>query len=312
MGRIRYWLFLILVLSGIVNSAYGKIIPFPGRYSTIQDCIDAAFPGDTVVIAEGYYYENIHFRGKDITVSSHFILDNDRQHIENTIIDGSRFTDSLSRSTVNMIMCMDTTSVLKGLTITGGGGSLLGLKPNEHWLGGGVLIHQSSGKIENNIIRDNFMNYEHCVNAGAGILASAIYGNRIIIRGNLIQRNVIETYEEADAAGLCAVAAEEGHILIENNRILDNRAISHGNELAHGGGVSLFGMYPEGASLIFRNNYIADNKTSASRGTGRIKAYGGGINVIYYDFPSESKILNPFLIISENKIHNNQSWPIAG
>lgn len=63
---------LLLLVQGIAAKAAARNVP--ASYSTIQAAIDAAVPGESVVIADGTYSGpgnyNLNFGGKDITVRS--------------------------------------------------------------------------------------------------------------------------------------------------------------------------------------------------------------------------------------------------
>ena len=111
-------LVLVFVLGAFPMSS--QIINVPGDQTSIQAAIDVSNDGDTVLVAEGTYYENINFQGKAITVASKFINDGDTSFISRTIIDGSQYTDWRNASTVTLKSGEDTTSVLMGFTVTGG------------------------------------------------------------------------------------------------------------------------------------------------------------------------------------------------
>ena len=73
--------FPVIILAGIIR--------VPQDQESIQAGINAAVSGDTVLVADSTYYENINFQGKAVIVASYFLLENDSVHIDSTIIDGS-------------------------------------------------------------------------------------------------------------------------------------------------------------------------------------------------------------------------------
>nr|NIW47073.1 hypothetical protein [Gammaproteobacteria bacterium]NIX58067.1 hypothetical protein [candidate division Zixibacteria bacterium] len=89
-------------------------------FISIQDAIDTALDGDTIIIAEGTYYESISYSGKAMTVKSTDPEDSDI--IAATIIDANDPNDPNDANTPVVIFDSggSTGSVLSGLTITGG------------------------------------------------------------------------------------------------------------------------------------------------------------------------------------------------
>ena len=62
------------VLILLLSFNYATIINVPSDYETIQGGISAAQEGDTVLVEDGTYFENL-ILDKDITLASHFIID---------------------------------------------------------------------------------------------------------------------------------------------------------------------------------------------------------------------------------------------
>jgi hypothetical protein len=147
-----YFIFVFIILLTFLSAT---IINVPDDQPTIQAGIDAATDTDTVLVAEGTYFENINFFGAAITVASNFLIDGDPLHIENTIINGSQPINPDHGSVVTFMNGEDTTSVITGFTLTEGTGRYY----PSGTIGGGIIISlNSSPSIISNIIKENSAN----------------------------------------------------------------------------------------------------------------------------------------------------------
>lgn len=275
-------------LAALATAPAGRIRRVPADYRTIQEAIDSAEPGDTVLVAPGRYVENIRFGGKGIVVASEYLLTRDPGAIARTIIDGSRPRHPDSASVVMMVEQEDTSAKLSGFTLTGGTGTVWtdARQKALYREGGGVLCELGSPVIEHNIIEGN-----EAVRVGPGILSAGGGGIRCgyaepIIRNNVIRNNRgeygagIVLYHSAaivrnnvvtgntggaghGGSGLWVVGALSYRLknLIEQNTIVGNVAAlpdSTPTQLGgRGGGVIAF------APLVFRNNIVWNNRQGA-------------------------------------------------
>jgi hypothetical protein len=248
------------------STILADIIHVPADTTSIQAGIDMANPGDTVLVADSTYFENINFLGKAITVASHFLVDGEMAHISKTVINGGQSNSPDSGSVVFFVSGEDTTSVLCGFTITGGSGTqvLPGVMA-----GGAIFCGSNSGaKIMHNIISSNTLVSD---NVAGGAVTSGPPGSPaiVIIRFNEIKNNVIEGKD--DAVGGAILLHSSG--VITNNNIHHNRVHSTGGN-AEGGGIHS-GSEFAGKSFVIENNIIRQNKSESTGTYGR----GAGIYV---------------------------------
>ena len=268
-----------------------QIINVPANQSTIQAGIDVASTGDTVLVDNGTYYENINFNGKAITVASNFIMDGDTSHISNTIIDGSKPSDPDSASTVMLVSGEDTTSTICGFTITGGTGLQLPV-PYGGSMGGGIACYHAGVKIiDNKIINNTVSNTSYPYGGGIGFI-SGVSSGWIVIRDNTIINNtVVADVAETFGGGIYIM----GNALLEANVIENNYC----HLLSSTGEIMGAGLYAESSTsnpldtLIVNNNIIMNNILE-----GGDYAYGGGIACGDF-FPC------PVSYITNNTINNN-------
>ncbi|MHC4941585.1 MAG: right-handed parallel beta-helix repeat-containing protein [Planctomycetota bacterium] len=119
-----------LVILAVPSLAFSATIYVPDDYTKIQDAIDAAANGDTILVREGYYLETIDFIGKAVTLTSE-------------LGPGVTFIDAnLSGSVVTCQSGEGVDTVLDGFTLTGG----------LFYTGGGMYNMSSSPTVSNCII----------------------------------------------------------------------------------------------------------------------------------------------------------------
>ncbi|UCF64038.1 MAG: right-handed parallel beta-helix repeat-containing protein, partial [bacterium] len=297
--EIFYVLSVSLFFFGLLSFSRATIIHVPADTMTIQGGIGLASDEDTVLVADGRYYENINFKGKKITVASHFIINRDSSHIDSTIIDGSQPLHPDSGSVVLMISGEDTTSVLCGFTITGGSGTIIDEGTELQRLGGGILCRYEGGRIQNNIIEYNEIISDFFTGGGGIAVSSAATIGYAIIENNTIRANRI--------FGVLGRKSGGGIFWSGNGRILKNNIYNNEvrsiTDYAIGGGIrlltSLGGPHAVcrfDSNIVFQNLAISEN----------LNAYGGGINA------DGHRLYMKYNVIKGNTVQGNNNSFGAG
>ncbi len=143
------------------NSVTDGIRRVPAEYPTIQSAIDAAQPGDDIIVEKGTYHELI-------TIDKSVNL----KGMDWPTIDGGK--PEGNKNTVSIFYLGDRAGSLEGFIITGGG------RGN---LGHGINIWDSAPDIHNNRITGN--------NHGMGIHGSPALTGKTRVHGNLIFGNMV-------------------------------------------------------------------------------------------------------------------------
>jgi hypothetical protein len=245
----RRLLIIIFISWSLCLSA--QIINIPWDYLTIQQGIEAASEGDTVLVDTGTFVERINFLGKNITLASKFLTSQDTNYISKTIING----DSLG-TVVKIINGEDSTALICGFTIENGADSI----------GGGIQIINSSPKIKYSIITNNVALANgggiYLLNSNAYISEVKInYNNTLGVSGN----------PPPGGGGLFSYGSSPYVVnsIIDNNTIIDDNTISSNDVRSNNFGGGVF-MYESGGSII--NCVISNNAVHSDD-----LSFGGGI-----------------------------------
>jgi parallel beta-helix repeat protein len=228
-------------------------------HPTIQQAIDDANDGDTIVVTSGRYYETITFGPRNLVLRS--VDPNDWNVAAKTVIDANQ-----TGTAVVITNSQDANTLFTGFTVTGGNAT--------HGHGGGIYCY-GAPRIQRNVITENYSYYKgggiylwgsdakatlseniityNLAEYGAAVMADA--DSQPIIVGNVISQNHAET---VGAAVACSYNG--GSVVISKNRITANTALI-------GAGISCFSTSP-----VISSNFIAGNWATA---------YGGGIELSY-------------------------------
>jgi len=210
---------IIFISFIVILNLSATIINIPADQPTIQEGINVAVDGDTVLVHPGAYIENINFNGKEITVASLFFTTQDTTYISQTIIDGNE-----SESVVLFNNEESSEASLIGLTIING--------YNEN--GGGIYCWYSNPKLINNIFMNN--------NADDSGGAIYIWGANPVIENNTFTNNYSNEY---GGAIYCIYGAEPQ---ISNNTFTNN-------ESYYGGAITCI----EYSNALIQGNIIDNN-----------------------------------------------------
>lgn len=206
-----------------------EIHAYPGG-KKIQETIDAASDGDTIVLHEGIYKENIDFLGKAVTVRS--LAPYDSNVVAATVIDGGG-----AKSAVTFDGKEKNTSVLSGIT----------LKNGKSTLGGGIYCHSSSPTVSNCVITGNL-----ALSYGGGIYS--VDSSPAITDCRLIENSAQE------GGGGCYFRS--------SSPAVTNCIITGNSVLSHGGGVYSIDSSPVITNCTIRANKAFRNSAPYGDGGG--------------------------------------------
>jgi len=259
---LRYTIYILIAW------CFGSIIRIPDEYAAIQEGIDFAEIGDTVLVSQGYYWENLDFNGKDIVVTSYYYSSQDTLDLINTIINGNS-----EGNTVKLSSGETSNAILQGFSIQNGFSS------SYYEPGGGVSISNgSSPTIRDLIITGNVCRY----GGGLGVQSANPKISDITIYGN----STVDFQGYNYGGGVYLEAVTSG--LLTNVKIYDNESFI-------GGGIYILNSSIEISGIQLRNNtafagggiYCEYSNPVFTRMTvmHNIGALGSGLHVRNYSNP---------------------------
>ena len=155
---------VILLGSGLISFLFATTINIPSDYTTIQEGLNASVDGDTVLVAQGTYSENL-ILDNEIVLASHAIYDDlgtewlDNDNINNTIVNGAHNGSCLVIKDGNYVPTFDTEPTIFGFTFQNGTGTNMlvtkcGVTKSDR-SGGAILIYKAYPKINYNRFMNN-------------------------------------------------------------------------------------------------------------------------------------------------------------
>jgi len=301
LGAVGLLAILLALTVSVQPSAHaaGNIIKVPDDYATIQAAIDAASDGDTILVAEGLYKENLSIT-EGITLSGGWNISFTAR------IPGYSIVDAQGLGRVISITCVssDTVVTIDGFTIERGNATGLGGPPlalgEEDWLQGvsqpaapAPDDHTPAERVADLRSRLADLTARGLYPGGeAAYQATLARLDRLIAQAGAAptRPRPAATADAALQAGDCGggVYSWNTSLHLLNSTLLYNLASLTGD--GYGGGVFV-GQAPSGGVLI-ANNTLEGNIASAAVGA---EGIGGGLYVIQA----------PGVVIKDNTFQEN-------
>ncbi|MCH2134255.1 MAG: hypothetical protein MK116_10935 [Phycisphaerales bacterium] len=262
--------------------AIGAELNVPGEYPTIQEAIDAASAGDTILVGPGVYDGPIDINENVQIIST--------DGAETTAIDGSSTSDS-----VVSIVQRNHFTLLKGFTIQNGDGGTPVGQDETIIVGGGVRILGGFPSIESCVFENNHSGYGGGVHSDGAFVtirdcvfrgnsASANAGGALAINGGVEFDSCVfdDNFATQDGGGVKIV---KGTSMIRNCQITNNSALD-------GGGLFWYAEEETGP-LVVMDTVI----------TGNMANDAGGIRALYDRAP---------VILTGSTVCDNANFQIVG
>jgi len=233
-GAMRF----VVIISAIFllsHSSQTKTLNIPADYETIQQGINNAEHGDTVLVSPGTYYENINFNGKNIVLGSLFITTGDTSYISKTVIDGYK-----QGTVVTFENGEDSTTVLSGFTITNG---FIEGTPELSNTAAGIVCTNGSSPIFNHLNVYKNETKGHDFYLGGGVYC----GNKSFPKFfNVALKQNSTNYSNESSGGL---------LCKDSSKVKMVNCIIKNNNGYNGGGIGCIDAFLQLNDCVIENNY---------------------------------------------------------
>jgi len=269
-------------------------VPAP-CHTTIQEAVDAAAPGDEILVAAGVYTD-IHQRGTitQVVYISKTVTIRGGYNADFSAWDPDTYSTTLDAQGQGRVLYItgDISPTIEGLRITGGDATGLGGSPGGN-AGGGVYIITATATIRDNLIISNTTDIR-----GGGLY---IASSAATLVSNTVMANAAGEFDYG--GGLCLVGSDA---TLNNNTFISNTA--------HGGG----GLVLAYSAAALQGNTISYNTADGAGGLDLVASnatlsgnivifntayfWGGGL---YVDQGSNATLVNN--VVADNQADSQGS-----
>lgn len=181
---------------------------------SLQDAVNAAIEGETIVIPRGYYFENIKWQGKSLTIISE--NQNDWDVVADTVIDAGGAGSVFEIQNAGKFVNIKGITIKNGYAINGGAINCIGGNLNvENCQIFGCTTRDFGGGL---FIQDATVNIKHCLLFNnVSIYGGAIYANNSDV--NIVNSTFTENYASNKGT---AIRTNSGTNIKLHNSILNN------------------------------------------------------------------------------------------